>query len=123
MHVGTEIAELQPDAAALPVDDPQRAGFGCLPGAPRRRIARRASGRQCVEESPNIRLPVTNEPADANKRNADSGDAILLQCAARALGDLLYVTIRKQLVEHGYYLLTMRRGGAPQEIASYRCPK
>src|SRR5712671_3380676 len=38
MHVATEIAELNPNAAALPVDDPRRAGFGRLPGSPSRRI-------------------------------------------------------------------------------------
>jgi hypothetical protein len=82
----------------------------------------RKADRQRVKVRGHVRRTITDEPPDANERNASSGNPILLQCAAGAFGDLLYVMIRKQVVEHRY-LLGMRRNGAPQEVARYNFQK
>jgi hypothetical protein len=84
----------------------------------RRRLARRASGRQCVEKSPDIRLPVTNEPADADERDAGPDNTILLKRRAGATRDAFDISVREQGVKHAVPL-GIARTGAPQKIA--RC--
>src|SRR4051794_2714067 len=63
-------------------------------------LARGAAGWQRLEIGGYVRRPITNEPADADERNAASCNPILLQRGASASGYPLNVTVGEQLIEH-----------------------
>jgi len=60
----------------------------------------RVADRQSSEIGLHVCRPVTDKPAQPNERDAGAGDAILLQRRSGAAGYLLYVSVRKQGVEH-----------------------
>jgi hypothetical protein len=83
--------------------------------------SRQVDGRG-LNIGPHVRLPVTDEPAHPNEGNTGACDSVFLRRRTCAAGNSLYITIGQQWIEH-WYLLAMRRSGAPQEIVPSECPK
>jgi hypothetical protein len=77
------------------------------------------AARERIEKRSHVGLSVPDEPPDADKADASSGNAILLQRASGTAGYLLYVAITEQWIEHRQ----PPSANAPQKVATRRCPK